>query len=274
MQGYAKWLKNYCKSSEDPYIADSEKMLTYFYGMDKKIPDKYGWKYTNVDSFKNELQAAKSVSEANRIYWEDQFRNIESFNIATVWRTSELLRCAVKALNSKDLVPAAVLSRSLLEIAASHIYNANIIRKEFVDITFPENALVMSEELEKLILKMVWGTRYGDPEEYRKQKNVLTYIQKISKNKNAVDLLDIYEYLCDVAHPSYLGSAKYWSSVDKKYPTGAELRRIERNAEGPGSDGILYRVVWSLGWSSATIRNAFEMIQEGGGILLSKVRGA
>jgi hypothetical protein len=49
--------------------------------------------------------------------------------------------------------------------------------------------LAVSEQLEELLLKGLWGTRLGEPPEHIKQVNVLTRIEFLSKNPEAGALL-------------------------------------------------------------------------------------
>ena len=119
---------------------------------------------------------------------------------------------------------------------------------------------------------MIWGTRYGDPDPHVKQTNILGYIKKIAENPKASDILDLYYYLCDIAHPSFIGNARFWSRIDKINEDKTEQRVIERYSEGPHTDEILDKVLWTIGWSSAVLRNSFEMSSISIQKLLEKIK--
>jgi len=125
--------------------------------------------------------------------------------------------------------------------------------------------------MEKMVVKMIWGTRYGDPLPHVKQTNPLTAIQNVSKNPDAKDVLPTYEYLCDIAHPSFIGNTRFWSHVEKVLPDGSEQRVISKSAEGETTRPILDKILWSLGWSAVSLRNGFEITSGGLAVLLKKL---
>jgi len=186
---FSSWVNDYCKISSHPLINNAGKMVNACLELESQIPDEYFWKYSSVESFKAQMIEVKGSKAINELYWTDQVRNLEAYSIITYWRGLELLKPAVRCLNVHDIVSAAVLSRSLLELSSAYIINANTIDASFSKITFPANTLVMSDEIEALIIKMIWGTRLDKPEPYLSQTNILSLIQKLSKNPNAGELL-------------------------------------------------------------------------------------
>ena len=125
-----------------------------------------------------------------------------------------------------------------------------------------------------MVVKMIWGTRYGDPEPHLKQTNVLSYIQKVAKAPNATDVLSTYEYLCDIAHPNFIGNTRFWSHVEEVLANGSERRVISRYAFAETSNEILDKILWSLGWSAAVICNGYLTTRSGLEKLLAKLHVA
>jgi hypothetical protein len=119
---------------------------------------------------------------------------------------------------------------------------------------------------------MIWGTRYGDPPAHLKQTNILTFLQKIARNPKAKDLLPTYEYLCDIAHPSHIGNTRFWSHIEHVYPDGSERRIVSRYAKGSPTAEILSKILWSLGWSAAVLRNGYELTSLAVATLLQKLK--
>jgi hypothetical protein len=269
---YSEWLTNHCKNHEDVFVRDSWKMIDYCFQLDQKIPNKYAWRFSSDGALKQQLVGIKNPSKLNQIYWTDQARNIEAYSITTFWRGIELLKPAIRSLNIHEVVTPAVLARSLLELSCVFLVHANNLEKNFSEITFPSGTVVISHELEKMIVKMIWGTRYGDPEAHVKQTNVLGFIQKISKNPKASNVLDIYDYLCDIAHPSFIGNTRFWSHIDKINSDSSESRVIERHSAGESTNEIVDKVIWSLGWCAAVLRNSFEIMESGLKQLLDKIK--
>jgi len=269
---YAQWLTDHCISHENVFIRDSWKMIDYCFQLDLKMPDEYGWRFSTEEALKQQITGIKDPSKINRIYWTDQGRNIEAYSIMTFWRGVELIKPAIRSLNVHEVVTPAVLARSLLEISCVFLVHANNLEKFLSKLTFPPNSVVISKELEALIVKMIWGTRYGNPADYLKQSNILGFIQKVSKNPNAASIQETYDYLCDIAHPSFIGNTRFWSHVEKINPDSSETRVIGRYAAGDSTTEIIDKVVWSLGWCAAVIRNSFEIMSHGLGQLLEKIK--
>lgn len=268
---FPQWISDYCESHAEPVIRDSGKMITYCLELDQMLPKKYGWRFSDVESIKNQLDDLKSPKEINKTYWLDQSRNIEAYSIMTSWRGLELLKSVIRSLNVHEVITPAVLVRSLLELACVFIINSNTLDKIFREIDFSDKKIVISQELEEMIVKMIWGTRVGDPAPYLKQTNILTYIQKVSKNPNAKDVLHIYEYLCDVAHPSFIGNTRFWSHVEEVFPDGSQRRVIAKFADKECTREILDKILWGLGWSSVVLRNGFENTREAIQQILTKI---
>jgi hypothetical protein len=259
------WLKEFALSSTDSFVRASEKMVKYLFELDNKLPHRYGWRVTSMEAFQRQLANLTSADEVNRLYWRDMASGIEAYGVMVVWRGTELIKPALQALNSREVLAPAVLSRSLLELASCTIVNSNSILSAAENIkrlsNIP-NGIVTCGELEQLLLRMIHGTRIGQPPNHLKQTNILSYVQKVSKNPDASKLMEIYECLCDIAHPNALGNARFWTEVQSKNRNGSETVKMERKAESPAAEFIREAILWALGWSSACIRNGFEMGQE------------
>ncbi len=246
-------------------------MIKYCFELDQEMPQKYGWRFSDVDSFKKQIDKCKTPSECNKVFWVDQARNIEAYSMTTFYRGVELLKPAIRSLSVKEIITVGVLARSLLELSCVYIVNANILEKTFSDLKFPENTIVNSKEIETMIVKMIWGTRLNDPDEHLKQKNVLSYIQKVSRYPNGDEVMPTYEYLCEIAHPSFIGNTRFWSHVEKTYPDGSQQRVVCRHSEKETVHQILDKTIWTLAWSATVLRNSFHLTQSALAKLLSKV---
>lgn len=267
------WINEYCKTHSDPFVRDSSKMIQYCFKLDLQLPEKYGWRFTDIDAYKRQVEAAKHQSdELNKTYWTDQARNIEAYSMMTFWRGVELLKPAIRSLNIHEVIAPAVLARSLMELSSSFLINANYFDKNFQELQFPEKTVVFADEsFEKEIIKMIWGTRLGDHPSYLDQTNAMTFVQKVSKNPHAKDAFPTYEFLCEIAHPNVVGNTRFWSHVEKVYPDGSEQRIIARYAHGQCTEEIINKILWSLGWSAMVLRNGFEITRESLRLLLEKL---
>ncbi|WP_155987042.1 hypothetical protein [Thioalkalivibrio sp. ALE11] len=272
---YRSWLKEYCDDHGDHMIRASEEMVLYLLEIDRKLPNEYGWRFSSEDALRKQLnEAANNYRERNSIFWEDQARNVEAYSVMTLWRGAELARACLNGVNEKEVIAPAVLGRSLLELSTVFLLNANSLHKTFGELSFPENTLVTSTEVEELVVKMIWGTRYGEPEPHVTQTNIMTSLQRLSRNPKADKLMPTYNFLCDIAHPSFIGNTSYWSHVESVYPDGSEKRILSRSSSRQFNEEILDKTIWALGWSSACIRNAFEIMSEANQILLGKLKAS
>lgn len=268
---FADWLSEYCEKNEHPFVRDSWKMVSCCFELDQHLPPRYGWRFSDEEAIKQQVASAKDAAEVNRVYWLDQARNIEAYAVMTLWRGVELLAPAVECLNARKVVPSAVLARSLLELATASIMNANDIGLMMTSLEFTGKNAVVSSEFEARVVKMIWGSRLGEQPTHLKQTNILTLLQRASKNPNAKELLPTYEYLCEVAHPNFVGNVRFWSHVESTGSDGSELRVLSRGADHDSALHIVDKIVWSLGWSAVCIRNAFEIIRTALSDLFSKL---
>ncbi|MGY5774600.1 hypothetical protein ACXHP8_23280 [Vibrio antiquarius] len=267
-----KGILDYCKLSNNPIIKNADDRIAYCMSMDSKIPNEYSWKFTNVKTFEKQMTRLTSPQEMNKLYWKDQVNNIEAYSIMTLWRGIELVRSCLSGLNGLETLSPAISARSLLELSTVFLLNANQLQNTFREIPLSSTQLVMSEELENMVLKMIWGTRYDNPEPYLQQTNVMTSLKRLGKHPSAGDLMPTYEFLCDIAHPSFIGNTTYWSHVESIDDDGAENRVISRLADRYFNTEILDKTLWALAWSSESIRNAFDIMNDANQLILNKIQ--
>jgi len=267
-------LVEFCKKSQDQFTRLTPEWLAGCFELDKVLPEQYGWRLSDVATIQQQVSVTKDSRELNRIFWKDQARNVEAYAIMTFWRGTELVKAAIRSLNVGEVVTPAVLVRALLELSATYLVNANTIEKTLATLRFPPNTIVTSKDFEEQVVKMIWGTRLGEPEPHLKQTNVLTLIQKLAKNPKATDLVPKYEFLCEVAHPNVIGNSRYWSQVERVNPDGSKMLSMSRSARGEHSAQILEATLWGLGWSAGSLRNGFTMIRNGLADVLRKLKEA
>ena len=274
---FADWLNSHCERSKNPFIRDSWQAIAACFEVDRLIPDNYGWKFTWPETIESQAQSLiddltnRSPHGLNQILWTDHARNIEAYNTMTFWRGMELLKPAIRSLNVHEIIAPAVMARSALELACTYSVNAQVLIANMSQVVFPPNAVVASQELEDFIVKIIWGTRLGEPSNFLKQTNILTTIKKVSENPKAKEVLPTYEYLCELAHPNVIGNTRFWSHVDYVYADGSERRIISRYADGRTSEEILDKILWSLAWSAFVFASGFVQTQAAINALLQKL---
>lgn len=272
---FATDLLEYIKNHEDEFIRSSENMIKHCVELDEKIPCEYSWLFSSKESLDAQLSAVSNGNHKNynAIYWNDQISNIDAYSMMTLWRGIELVKACLSGLNEKETITPAIAARSLLEISTVFLLNANVLEKTFSNINFPDKTIVTSTEVEELVVKMIWGTRFNNPEPHVQQTNIMTSLKKLAKNPNASELMPTYEFLCDIAHPSFIGNTSYWSHIESMSTESREKRVISRLTTRNTNTDILDKTLWSLAWSSICIRNSFDMLTTATESLANKVNG-
>lgn len=255
------WIRRIAEASSNPCVRDSESMISYCIDGSHALPSEYGWRYSDESTIMSLLEGAESAAEVNRIYWTDELRNVEAYAVMSYWRGTELLESSLRSLNWGELVAAAAVGRSLLELAASFLMNANTLDKTLGQVSFPGNACVVCKDLEEFICRIIWGTRLKGHEADLRPQHVLDVLRHLGKNAAAAELMPTYEYLCELAHPNLIGNARFWSRVERMNHDGSETRLLAKdNREGVAHE-IVEHILWALGWSSVHVRNGFELTQ-------------
>lgn len=262
-----------CAASQEPLVHTAPEWISGYFDLEQSLPKEYGWRFSSEEAIKKQVGGIRSSIEINRIYWTDQARNTEAYSLMTMWRGSDLMKSAIRSINVGELITSAVLSRSLLELSAAYLTNANVIENLIRGLAFPANTVVVSQDFEARVVKMIWGTRLGTPEPYLQQTNILSVLQKLSKNPKAADLMPHYEFLCEVAHPNVIGNARFWSHVERVNDDGSETRVMSFTASTDQAAEIASKVIWSLAWSAGSLRNGFVLVHDAVQGLLAKLKG-
>ena len=270
-----KELTLYTLQHDNPIIRSSKKLIASFLKFNTLIPDSHNWTFTTTESLQEQMFVAnKNHYEINNIFWKDQTSNIEAYAYMTFWRGAELINSALASLNNKELIVAAVATRSLLELSTVFLLNANTIHKTFSQVDFSKGEIIVSTELEELVLKMIWGTRYNNPEPLFTQKNIMTYLDKLAKNHNATELMPTYSFLCDITHPNFIGNLNYWSHLKSELPHGQEIILLSRSSSRQFNTNILDKIIWGLAWSSDCIKNSYNMLVSANELVLKKIENS
>jgi len=259
------WLRALAKNSNNSFVRNSENTIQQLFELDRSLPSRYGWLATSVEALGKQLEGAKSGEEVNKIYWQDMAHNIEAYEVMVLWRGTELMTAALHSLNPHEILAPAVLSRSLLELAAASIANSNIIQNTIENViaaSMSRAGLHTCGQLEALLLQIIHGTRISEPPEHIKQKNILTYIEKVSKHPDGKDLRIVYDILCDFAHPNLLGNARFWAATLQKMKDDSSMVIMDRHAESVVTTETYSLILWALGWSSSCIRTSHILGQK------------
>lgn len=254
--------KKYTSSHQDKVISQFGNSINYFLKIYNEIPNEYKWIYSSEESIKKQIESVKTSNKINKIYWLDQLRIVESYNVMSMWRVGELLESCVEALNNNKMIIASSTARAIFEMACVYSHNAKQLSENFKKINFDGLHVVISSDLEKFIVQMIWATRYGNPEDYLKQKNIMTSISKITKHDSTKKLDDIYNYLCDIVHPSFLGNTVFWNPLDSMNIDRSENRMLSNKVDRPFNGELLDRLFFSISFSLNLISKSLINLAE------------
>ena len=130
------------------------------------------------------------------------------------------------------------------------------------------NAIV-SDELEKFLLKTVFASRQPGDDEIYKPTNILTIVSRIAKSPGHENVIGFYETLCEVTHPNYLGRSVHILEVVPGPRPGDEVRVLGRG-QAPLSSSIIGATVGALSWTCVTHVNSYGLMWEEIGSFLKR----
>lgn len=171
----AKWVVDRSKRSESPIVNTAVSRIKLSLSSLEKLPTEYHWLYSSTESFNSKIDEIKlsenhSAIDFNRVIWTDYARNWDAYSIMSYWRGVELILPTIRSLNLNELVPSAVLARSLLEISATFLSNSHAFYQIVDGLPDLYVDVAQSLELELLTSRAIWGSRLVDKRIHSKQK--------------------------------------------------------------------------------------------------------
>lgn len=252
----APWLIRFMEESDDGIVRRLPGLLDGFRAIRQRIPEEYRWRLITDEAFVK--HSFTDGDHVNQIYWYHIARQIEAFGVLAVLRTNEMLTAATTLLNDKHVLAPAVLARSLLEIAVTYLVDGNYIAHTVKEMLtkIKGDEIVTCPDLEQRLAQMVHGRRIGDPPKELQKKNVLTHIQRLSRNPQCVELSERYAYLCEIAHPNVVGFARFWGEVTDS-PNDFITITVRGDNEVAQTAHIREQTLWAISWSTESIGNMF-----------------
>jgi hypothetical protein len=177
--------------SKEMAINSAQLSLQVLNELASKLPDRYRWRFRTEEAFSAEFQelaesqsTTKDFGPLNRLYWEDALKNCEAYSIMMTWRVIELARSCIWALARRDLICGALTARAALESTAQYLDCSRTVSATLeqvpVDVDIRRNAIV-SEDLEKFLLRTVFASRRPGDDEIYKPTNILTIVSRIAR---------------------------------------------------------------------------------------------
>ncbi|WJR32504.1 SEC-C metal-binding domain-containing protein [Mycobacteroides immunogenum] len=167
----------------------------------------------------------------------EQFMRLGAWWFTQLWRAAELATAARGALLDWNVVTAAACARSLLEGAAYMADELPALASMWDGFKRQGNPSIESlnsfvQELNTRVTTLQYASRIGQSQKQSgrvQSKNVLTYIQKLSRRETATDVMDTYEWLCDAVHPSFGSASTYIAASLRDNANTHVFERYERH---------------------------------------------
>jgi hypothetical protein len=263
-----RWLK-------DPYgyVADINAHLRRFFQVTSGFDQTATWEVITPAAFE---RSARTLSDPmqRELLWRDMTIQANAYSILIAFKAESIIHSFVRSVNAKDLVAPAMLSRGLLEHAATAHTNTASILAIFERVSAQSKPVIIPDEkllwLEECLVRAIWGTRVGRGVDGKKKPiweaspyrgnsidatNIMTHMQKLSESKDGLDhsVLKVYEWLSDVVHPATQGFRMYWdnpTTVSEGH-TKYSLRR----RGGADADYLQSIALWTTGYSTVVLTN-------------------
>jgi hypothetical protein len=268
----ADWASTFIEQAERPLVRHCQDNLKAALSLSQSLPDSYHWQTLSTEEFHKRLKNGHNIHCWNYEFWGDWSKNSEAYSIMLCWRAIEIIKPAVRAINQQDLIAAAILARSLLELVSNYLMNANFIHSSCDGVASNKDVKVVSQECEDFIVKTIWGRRFLDPDEAHKQINALTQLQKLGKHPDANELVPTYEFLCEISHPNVVGYARFWSESTTQIKGGSAVREISRSANGTLQHELLENTIWALSFGARSISNGYQLIHRSLSVLMPWIK--
>jgi hypothetical protein len=279
-------MRELAKAGQSPLVKSVEQSLSVFFKLREAIGPNYEWKYLSDEAFLARYAAPKvSIAEMNRAQMSHLIRVVEAFEVTSIWRAADLIEGTVQSLNEDRFISACTTSRALIELAARYLEAQNVLRATFGSFKwetisthvwhFGGGSVQDGEEgLEGFIERLMAGSRLKqvtDTNPALTQKNILSLIGKIdrknAKSGNDIQIMPVYEILCELAHPNILGFDRF--GIKEIHRTdGWAIRSMSATGFGISAQQVAWQAMWALSFGAGTMALSFEEFQK-----LTKVIG-
>ena len=255
------------------YASRINEHIQQFFKFTQSLEDTANWEVLTPAAFKKYADERTDVLKLE-LLWRDMTIQANTYSILVVLKTESLLHSLVRAVNSKDLVAPAMLSRGLLEHAATAYTNAVAILSVFERVGVQSKPVRIADEqmsnLEESLVRAIWGTRIGRGTDAKGKPiwdaspyvggsldatNIMTHLQKLSASPEGLDhsVLKVYEWLSDVVHPATQGFRMFWDNP--MLVAEGHTRYTIRRQGGSDSGYVQSIALWAAGYSTVVLTN-------------------
>ena len=154
-----------------------------------------------------------------------------------LWKADQLTRMLCSSLNGNQLIVAATMARSLIEISAAFGHETNAIAniwkaRKAEPAPDLESLCDFDVKARKIVCQILFGTklkRDKTAESGVERTNILTLIDNACKELQTPGVRRLYDVLCDTVHPSIGSNRCFWrTTMFRRWASTYLYRRPER----------------------------------------------
>lgn len=269
------------------YICDVNDHLRRLLELVEQIPTTKAWDVVTPEHFRKRTSSLTSPAKIGA-FWLDQTNQAIIFGALAAWKSRSIAQSLVRAVNGRELIAPALLSRALLELATATLLHVRDAIGVFIEVARSDKPVigddVQMKRLEETLEKAIWGTRIGTskradktllwerhpyPDGSVEATNIQTAFQKVAGDRDdaATTAFKVYEWLCDIVHPATQGLRVFWESCSEIAP--GHRRIIVRSSGANDAGTIDALVLWAAGYSAVMLYNTLTEL----GVAVSGVQG-
>ena len=267
------------QDSQDEYVLGIRRVLKRYKLFFSKNGNRHNWDFTPtkvLDGIMREKISMHSsepnicYTECNQIYHDDIESDIEALKHIYVFRINALLETCISLINKKDYLSAAIIARSLLELAAVSLHHSYLIEANYKKFAaeMPDDALKTGPSdlpfVREILERGIWGTRLPDLLENNadgKQFNVIGILKKVADKEKTEYLQPLYDFLCEATHPNLMGNYQF---IKTPKNTGFNERVhivIDQPQTGDATIALLERTLGAISWSALVAMQSYDHFQ-------------
>jgi hypothetical protein len=260
------------------YISDINAHIAQLLAAIAEMPSETPWDVVTVDRI-TETTKSLAPEQKQGALWLDLTNQALAYGTLAAWKWKSLAISLVRALNERELISPSLMSRSMMELSTATLLNVREAIGVFAAAASRDDVVFVEPEqfkrIEESLYKAIWGTRIGSskladkkplwerspyPDGQVEVVNVLKGFQTFARDDPATfgTAFKIYEWLCDIVHPSTQGMRVFWDSYEEVAPGHTRFRL--RQGGKRDQDFVDAFVLWGAGYSAVILLNTLQRL--------------
>jgi hypothetical protein len=242
------------------------------FGIFKMLPDSHLWRYDTAESLQHLVENIDEDSALVATVYGACLNDVTATVLGLAWKARECAATSVKALNARRVAASAACARAGFEAATAAIDHVVMWSKALKQSERDHDLVALFTAMEASSIRGLWG-RKGILEGDHKANHFLNHQRSVLKFAGAEheEIREyhpqVYDVLCNIAHPSAEGHQYFWRIPDAASPVGDAPTLVEMSSDPdlrPQHLQLqLVSILWALGWSAAHAVRAYDLCLKG-----------